>query len=342
MPRVWTPNRRTGLTQACTARNAIFCLCITVVVVFLAASCPLRGDDDQTLDQFLSRLGLAQLRLTHMERMLARETGADKRAALARSLADAYAEELVATADEPERFAKLKDRAEKLLAAFPDARTPAATVALLQADYQRAETLMIGWLEDRSDKKSLDEAANILNRIQPELTARQAELAAAADRAADAIDSIRSEYPRLAAEQQLKRQRAVAARADYFAGWSAYYLGVAQQNSATAQKDFAAAKQHFSRLLEVSDEKDYAPIEADGLGLDSIWRSRAVIGLGLAELGQKRMAAAARVFGWLAHASVPPAIRDQAAYWRLQGMLNAGLLHDAARFVTTEVAALSG
>ncbi|MBW8883501.1 MAG: hypothetical protein JF612_01720, partial [Planctomycetia bacterium] len=75
-----------------------------------------------------------------MERMLARETAVDRRAALARRLADAYAEELVATADDPEQFAKLKASAEKLLAAFPDARTPAVTVALLQADYQRAET----------------------------------------------------------------------------------------------------------------------------------------------------------------------------------------------------------
>ncbi|MBW8885569.1 MAG: hypothetical protein JF612_12530, partial [Planctomycetia bacterium] len=168
------------------------------------------------------------------------------------------------------------------------------------------------------------------------------ELAAAADRAVDAIDSIKSEYERAAAEQQLKRQRAVAARADYFAGWSAYYAGVARQNPAAAQKDFSSAKQHFSRLLDVSDEKDYAPIEADLLGLDSIWRSRAVIGLGLAELGQKHLAAASRVLGWLTHSSVSPAIRDQAAYWRLQGTLNAGLVKDAARLVTTEVAAFSG
>src|SRR5205823_13951722 len=227
---------------------------------------------------------------------------------LARNLADGYAEELVAAADEQERFTKLKNRAEKLLAAFPEARTAAVSVALLQADYQRAEALMIRWLEDRSDKASLDEALKILDRIQPELEARQAELAAAADRAADAIDSIRSEPQRLAAEQQLKRQRAVAARADYFAGWSAYYHGVARQDLAIAQKDFAAAQQHFSRLLEISDEKDYAPIEPEALGLDSIWRSRAVIGLGLAELGQKRLAATSRVFGWLAHSSVPPAI----------------------------------
>src|SRR5205823_10945213 len=66
------------------------------------------------------------------------------------------------------------------------------------------------------------------------------------------------------------------------------------------------------------------------------------IGLGLAELGQKRLAAASRVFSWLAHSSVPPTIRDQAAYWRFQGMLNAGLMKDAGQLITAEVATFSG
>src|SRR4029078_12122569 len=34
----------------------------------------------------------------------------------------------------------------------------------------------------------------------------------------------------------------------------------------------------------------------------------------------------------------PPAIRDQADYWHVQGLLNAGRVGEAARFVTSEVA----
>ena len=45
-------------------------------------------------------------------------------------------------------------------------------------------------------------------------------------------------------------------------------------------------------MLDVTDDKDYAVVDAEGLGLESVWRSRAVIGLGLAELGLKRQAAA--------------------------------------------------
>src|SRR5262245_26833052 len=104
-----------------------------VLVVVILVSARIVADDNQTLDQFLGRLGLSELRLLHRERMLAQEPATDKRAALARALADSYAEELIAAADEPNRFAKLKDRAEKLLTAYPDARTPAVSVALLQA-----------------------------------------------------------------------------------------------------------------------------------------------------------------------------------------------------------------
>ena len=101
-----------------------------------------RADEPQSLDQFLARLGLSDLRLANRERTLARETVPAKRLELARKLADAYSEELVTAADEPERFAALKLRVEKLLSTVPDARTPAVEVILLQAESQRAEALM--------------------------------------------------------------------------------------------------------------------------------------------------------------------------------------------------------
>jgi hypothetical protein len=312
-----------------------------VPVLLLISSATASADEAQSIEQFLSRLGLIELRLVHIERMLARETAADKRQAMARKLADAYAEELVAAADEPERFAQLKTRVEKLLASTPEARTPGVEVVLLQAEYQRAEALVVQWLEEPANRTPLEEAGQILTRVQPLLAARQLELAAAAETAADEIDKLKTEPERQAAEQQLKRQQAVAARADYFAGWAAYYLGVAQRVDQRATESFQAAKQHFSRVLDVTDDDNYAPIEAQSLGLDSIWRSRAVIGLGLSELGLNRLPAAARVFGWLSHASVSPTIRDQAGYWHIQGMLNVGRHGEAAKLIAREVETLT-
>src|SRR5690349_19571212 len=125
--------------------------------LFLLAALPARADEAQSLDQFLARLALSDLRLANMERMLAQETAAPKRVELARKLADAFAEELVAAADEPQRFAALKSRVDKLLASEPGARTPAVEVIVLQAEYQQAEALMLHWLEVPSDKASLQE-----------------------------------------------------------------------------------------------------------------------------------------------------------------------------------------
>ncbi|HEX5103663.1 MAG TPA: hypothetical protein VFV87_07635, partial [Pirellulaceae bacterium] len=298
--------------------------------------------DDQALEELLSRLNLSDLRLHHMERQLERLPAGDGRLPAAKRLADAYAEHLIAAADDAEKFAALKARIEKLLAEIPDARTPSVEVVLLQAEYQRAEALMIRWLDEPADRAPLAEADEVLTRIAPLLIAYQKEITAAADKAAEELDRLKSEQARAAAERQVARQQAIAARSGYFAGWAAYYHGVARQNVAEAQPDFAAAKEQFSIVLDVTDEKNYEPVDVESLGLDSIWRSRAAIGLGLVELGLNRPAAAAKVFAWLDHASVPPVIRDQAAYWHVQGMLNVGLAAEAGQFVETQVEGFTG
>ena len=301
-----------------------------------------RAGDDQALDELLMRLNLGDLRLHHMERMLEREPAGEKRLPLARRLADAYAEHLIAAADDAGRFAAIQAKIELLLDELPEARTPSVEVVLLQADYQRAEALMIRWLDAPADRAPLAEAESILARIVPLLTTHQKDLNAAADKTAEQMEELKSEPARAAAEQQMARQQAIASRAGYFAAWSNYYLGVARQNAATAPAQFTAAKEQFCVVLDVTDEKNYEPVEVDTLGLESIWRSRAVIGLGLAELALSRPAAAAKVFSWLDHASAPPMIRDQAAYWHAQGMLNVGHYAEAGQFVETQVEVFTG
>jgi hypothetical protein len=323
------------------AANELFRCCLAGAML-LAGALAVRGDDDQALDQFLARLGLADLRLTHMERRLARAEPGDQRTALARKLADAYAEELIAAADESEKFGELKARVEKLLTEVPDARTAAVEVVLLQAEYQHAEALLLGWQEDPSSAAKLKEAGQIFQSLVPAFSGRQKELTEQIDRLSDSIDSMKLESQRQAAEERLKRQQAVAARADYFVGWSAYYLGITKQNPPLAAGDFTAAKEHFLHILDVADERGYEDVEAESIGLESVWRSRAVIGLGLAEIGLGRLEPAQRIFAWLQHASAPPAIRDQAAYWHLQGLLNVRLLDEAARLANVQVATFSG
>lgn len=325
------------------AKPAGFLALVVLASLVLVVASPRAAvaQHDQALDELLSRLKLGDLRLHHMERLLEREP-ADKRLPAAKRLADAYAEHLIAAADDAERFAAIQAKIEALLAATPEARTPAVEVVLLQADYQRAESLMIRWLETPADRAPLTEAEEILNRIAPLLTSHQKELNAAAEKAAEALEELKSDAAKAAAEQQIGRQQAIASRAGYFAAWSNYYLGVAKQNATAAQPEFTAAKEQFCLVLDVIDEKNYEPVEVDTLGLESVWRSRAVIGLGLAELGLNRPAAAAKVFTWLDHASSPPLLRDQAGYWQVQGMLNVGLVAEAGQFVETQVESYTG
>ena len=293
------------------------------------------------LEALLTRLRLDDLRLHHLERSLdAAEQ--PKQPGLARRLADLYAEQMLAAADDAARFEQLRERVERLRALHPAASTPALEVVLLQAEYQRAESLVIRWLDEPTDRRPLAEAAEALGRIAPELIAHHRELASEAEEALKRVETLKADDAKAAAEQEAARLGAAASRAAYFAGWSSYYLGVAKQNPDLAKPEFAAAKQMFLTVLDVTDEDNYKPVEADGLALESVWRTRAAIGLGLAEIGLGQLAAGGTIFGWLEHASVPTELRDQAGYWHVQGLVNVGRYAEAAAIVDARAAAFTG
>lgn len=304
-------------------------------------------------ESYLLRLGLADLRVRQLEHAAANETNKDARLAAGKKLADAYAERMMAVADEEAAFKGLKERVDKLLAQLPEAKTPSLTVMLLQADFQRAETLVNAWLDGPADA-SADrrgaapfglgpppaEAVEILTRIVPELERRVKEINDAAEKLLAGEGLAVSDEVRTQTEQQVFRLQSVAARATYFAGWGHYYLGLTKSNPA-ARQDFDAAKKYFLDVLGIGDEKDYAPVEAESLGLESIWRARTAIGLGLSESALGRLPAAAACFRWLDHASAPANLRDEAAFWQLKGLLNVQNYDDAAALAEIKIATLA-
>src|SRR5688572_15443473 len=133
--------------------------CLVSGVIALAGA---SGADPRVLDEYLTRLRLADLRLHYLEQRLAGESDPGKRSTLAQTIVDGYAEQLVAAADEPERFANLRTRVERVLAAAPQARTAALEIVLLQAEYQRAESLVLQWQEEPSQPDKLQQARAIL------------------------------------------------------------------------------------------------------------------------------------------------------------------------------------
>jgi hypothetical protein len=295
--------------------------------------------DDQRVSQFLDRLGLTEIEILHLEKMLGQALPAARRNEVGKKLADLYAARLMAAAGDPQQSQQMLARIEALIRNTPEVNTPALQVMLLQADYNRAELLLTQWIADRADDRARDEARKILEEITPQLNEYQVRLNAQVETAIDALNDAPEGEARDAQEQQLLRQQAVAGRATFFAGWSNYYLGLVQGASAAAQ--FNAARTAFRQLLEIG-ETDYASLDAEWLGLESPWRARAMIGLGLAEAATGELTASAACFRLLRQASVPPEIQDEAPYWYVQGLLNAGRYDTARAYAAEQVAAYNG
>lgn len=319
-------------------RRTAFVCCVSWFT--LTAGTSLAADDVVTVHDYLARLGLADVQVLHLEKSLDRSASGESRDALARKLADLYAERLISAADDKPRYDDLTQRVGDLLRRHPAASTPALQVTLLQADYHRAEALLLKWLDDGGDDVLVD-ARKLLQRIAPALNDRQQELNARVAALVEKVDKTEPEDARATLEQELRRQQVVAGRATYFAGWAEYYWGIALQGeaakTAVANESFAAARMAFRQLLDINDGDKYSDLDAGSLGLESLWRARAAIGLGLAETALGDLAAAEKVFGALNDASVAPSVREQVAYWRLVGLLHANLLTEATKFAEQQL-----
>lgn len=318
------PRAPRGLLAAAVAA-VILCLALN------AAGLPSQGaDEEEKLEQFLARLGLVDLQILHLEQRLDQPLDTTRRGALAARLADLYAAQLIAASGDAAKYEDLLRRMDQLVQKVPQAKTASLEVMLLQADYHRAEGLMVKWLDAPSDTNSREEAEKILERIAPQLEQRHKELQAAAERLADQVDKMSAGEERDVKETELSRLRSVAGRAAYFAAWSNYYRARADLANPRAQGALAAARSLFQSLLGIGN--DYRDLQPDFLGLESLWRSRAVIGLGLAEAAAGNLDHSGACFDMLRHATVPPEIRDLAPYWRLEALLSAQRYEEALAF----------
>lgn len=305
---------------------------------FLSIAAPTMGaappDEEKALEEFLARLGLAELQIAHLEDQVDAAPAGPQQTAMARRLADLYASRLMSSSDNKERYDDTLRRIKALTTRVPAAKTASLGVILLQADYNRAESLVSKWIADQSQTKARDEGRTILQKIGPELAQRRTQLKTARDALIDQLDKLPNEDPRgKSLENQLGRLEAVLGRASYFAAWSNYYLGVLGGSSGT--QNLVLAQQIFRDVLGV--EGEYAKAEPEWMSLESVWRARAVIGLGLTEAARGNLTASDQVFQWLRHASVPPEIQDQGPYWYVRGLLNANKLNAAAAFAQQEI-----
>ncbi|MEQ8784907.1 MAG: hypothetical protein RIC55_01350 [Pirellulaceae bacterium] len=324
-------------------RGALLLVLMTAAVLTFASARTVRADDpeERQVEEFLSRLGLVDLQIRHLERVLD-ATDSKQQLPLARRLADLYAARLMSAADDKERYDDILARIRKLGERHPEANTTAIQVMLLQADYNRAELQIGKWIEDRGDAEALKSGAAILSRIAPQLQAHQEELNEEVEKLAIAVEGIEKPALKEAKEQELRRKREVAGRATFFAGWSNYYFGLTQLSGGDAKTSLDAARAAFRRILGLGAEEKYDEVEVEWLGLESSFRSRALIGLGLTEAAAGDLAGANRLFTLLDDVSAPPEIRDQAPAFYLQGLLNASQVEEALKFAQQQVDGFSG
>jgi tetratricopeptide (TPR) repeat protein len=300
---------------------------------------PAIGQEAQRLDAYLAQLGLVELRLAHLQQRMRQSPSLRK--SLADAIGQVASEALAIAASDPPRLNRLLARLEQIAQEFPETRTPAVELVRLQGEFQEAEADVVRWLEDPTQEAAREAARQRLAAIVPRLARCGQELTLAADQLEEQLESSPHHQQQASVERQLAQQRALAAKADYFQGWSAYYLAAVAPNSTTKREQFSIAQESFIRFLDLGDSRSYQAVSASELGLASVWRSRAVVGLGLAEIGLGNLASAEQVLGWLEDPAVPPAIRDQTGYWHVQGLLVAGRLTEAAERVEKAVADFS-
>jgi hypothetical protein len=93
--------------------------------------------------------------------------------------------------------------------------------------------------------------------------------------------------------------------------------------------------------LAIEDGK-YEELQPQDLGLEVIWRARAVIGLGLTEAALGNIDGSRAAFQLLEQSAAPPEIQDQASYWFVQGLINAGKIDEAQKYAESKIAEFAG
>jgi tetratricopeptide (TPR) repeat protein len=333
------PGERSAFGPRC--RNVVAaCLLLAVGSTVGIHPALAQVDDAERLEQYLQRLGLVELQMHQLEKMIEQSATGAPRVHWARRLSDLYADELTRNLDQPKRYAEIQQRIQRLLARVPESKTPSLEIMLLQAEYQRAESLINQGESAVDPSEAYGQAAAILQRITPALAAHDRELWGRIETLNRQLNVETNAEKLERGEAELTRLQGVAGRAAYFTGWAHYYRGrLGAQNSVS---EYQSGRDVFRRLLGMDAETSYGDLDAESLRLSSPWRARALIGLGLCESGLHDLPASRACFALLDSAGVPSAIRDQTQYWFFQGLIGGGRRQEALEYARQQIDGLSG
>jgi hypothetical protein len=309
--------------------------CLLLAASLLLAACttvrsqPAGPDSADPVEAYLVRLGLVDHAIEYLEGELAKNP---KREALARGLADHYANRLL-DAGNPAELDQFQGKIADLLAKHPGLRTPQLDTIVLQGDFLRGEKDFGHWVFNPEDTQTRDRAAEIFARIGPALRANAATL----DTARLKLESEAEKTPDGPARDARFRiaQRAAQhfGRAAFFAAWSHYYLAQLKHLD-PSDETLRQASVLFRKLVPVED----APRDADleDLDLGSPLRARAALGLALVDIATGKLEAGTAWFQVLAGNQVHPEVRDAVSFWYLFALIRAGKTEDALAFAKSQ------
>ena len=345
---------------------------ICAILLIATNVCLAVGADDalqtrQQVDRFLARLGLVDLQILHLEQSLNTVKKGSEATKLARRIADLYASQLMRYSADAARYQEQVAHITILLKRFPEAKTSSLQVMLLQADYNRAESLASRWIGNSTDQNSLTEALGILSRISPSLDQLQTRLNQQANQLKEQLDAYDANLQRANRRRTLnttgdpngsvevpvtedafqllqsdwRRLQGIANRATYVTAWSLYYQGFLQ-SAAQNSPLYAKSRSLFELLLGIEPGESLKDIDSEWLNLETEYLARSVIGLGLAEAITGQIANSRICFQWLDQASVSPAIRDEGSHWYVRSLCHAAAWQEVLAYADRRISRFSG
>jgi hypothetical protein len=176
---------------------------------------------DRALERYLERLGQRTLLIEHLDRRLARTSGAE-RAALAERLTKLLAQELEA-ATTGARRAELERRARALLDVIPEGDSIDLRLSLHRATYAHAEEIAERWRLRLATSEELEEAKRIFSQLGGEF----ARLGSAANRRVENLERLEEAARTGMDEQDIATQLADSRRqrsmSMYLSAWCLTY-----------------------------------------------------------------------------------------------------------------------
>lgn len=299
----------------------------------LAIGQPATYESADPVEAYLVRLGLREHAIEYLEGELRRQPN---REALARSLASHHADRLLDATSQLEMDASQR-KISDLLARYPALRGPYLDTVVLQADFARAERDFAHWVFHPDDMAARQRAAEIFDRIAPQLRADTLSLQVARQRLESDAEKSRDGPERDAKFKSADRAAQQFGRAAFHAAWAQYYLAQLR-NLEPTDEALRQAQAFFKNLIPLENPTPEA--DPDELGLGSIHRARAVLGLALVEMAMGQVETGTLWLGALRHPAVHEEVRGALDFWQLHALIQAGRADDAVAFANRQVQAL--